>query len=407
MLTSPLLVKPFDKDLPTEILTDASRLNGKSCELTQTEANGSKGLITCGSTSMSSAQKNYAVIETECLAVMWAIQKCDYFLRGLNGFTVITDHKPLEGIFKKELADEQNARLQRMRMKLTIYDFEIKWKPGKFHLIADCLSRYPTTVANAADISLTEAAIAVCRRVSASPACNDILNDAATDLEYTAVLDKFESGEGIEKGHPAATYKKLWDRISIVGGGGSRLLVLDGQQIIVPAISRPKVCHALHIPHCGITKTKKMAAALYYWPGMNNDIEQLITNCQECLMLKPSQQLEPSTSLETPFAPMSHVGVDLFELDGAQWLLMVDRYSGWPWAKKLASTNASDISTVLASWFDQFGWATVIRSDGGPQFRSSFVSFCSRHSIKHELASAYNPRSNGMSKKCIFYSCIT
>ncbi len=354
---------------------------------------------------MTPAQKNYAVIETECLAVQWAIQKCDYFLRGLNGFTVVTDHKPLEGLFRKELADEQNARLLRMRMKLTCYDFTVTWRAGKHHELADALSRYPRPefAPQCPDVEMNESdmegAVNYCRSARPQgPFCSRIREEAQKDANYQLVIEKFREGKAPEAGHPAHAFKKLWDRISIMGKLGQRLLVLDGTKIIVPGISRERLIKLLHASHSGITKTMSLASSLYYWPGMTNEITQFIKNCNQCTEMQPSQQLEPRVETEKPFAPMSHVGVDLFELNGHQWLLMVDRFSGWPWATRLTSTTTATITKVLAGWFDDYGWASVIRSDGGPQFRSLFSSFCSHNSIKHELASAYNPRSNGLAE---------
>ena len=54
---------------------------------------------------------------------------------------MLTDDRPLVGIFKKQLNLLDNARLMRMREKLTSFNFEVKWVAGNSHLIADALSR--------------------------------------------------------------------------------------------------------------------------------------------------------------------------------------------------------------------------------------------------------------------------
>eukprot|EP00094_Tigriopus_californicus_P013999 TCALIF_13555-PA protein Name:"Similar to pol Retrovirus-related Pol polyprotein from transposon 17.6 (Drosophila melanogaster)" AED:0.32 eAED:0.33 QI:0/0/0/0.66/1/1/3/0/261 len=81
--------------------------------------------------------------ELELCAVWWAAEKCDYYLRGIHEFKVITDHRPLVGLFKKPLASITNGRLQRLREKLNHYNFDCIWVAGKTHLIADALSRTP------------------------------------------------------------------------------------------------------------------------------------------------------------------------------------------------------------------------------------------------------------------------
>ena len=61
----------------------------------------------------------------------------------MEHFTVITDHKPLKGVFGKELCDIENTRLRRYRERLTGYSFDIVWREGKTNQIADALSRAP------------------------------------------------------------------------------------------------------------------------------------------------------------------------------------------------------------------------------------------------------------------------
>ena len=39
--------------------------------------------------------------------------------------------------------------------------------------------------------------------------------------------------------------------------------------------------------------------------------------------------------------------------------------------------------------------------DGGPQFRSEFSQFCEQNGIRHELASPYNPRANGLAESVV------
>ena len=55
----------------------------------------------------------------------------------------ITDHRPLLGTFTKPLEDIKNARLLRLRERTVDFMFDVVWRPGKEHLIADALSRAP------------------------------------------------------------------------------------------------------------------------------------------------------------------------------------------------------------------------------------------------------------------------
>ena len=135
-----MIVKPFDQNLQTYIITDASRLQGLGFALMQLEATNEFCLIQRGSKSLNATQRNYATIELECLTINLAIKKCKFYLHGKDNFTIITDHKPLLGIFTKNLDDLDNPRLQRMREKIMGYNFQIEWIAGKSNVIADALS---------------------------------------------------------------------------------------------------------------------------------------------------------------------------------------------------------------------------------------------------------------------------
>lgn len=139
LLISDVVLKPFDPDLRTELLTDAAKKKGLGFSLIQRDNTDKPRLIECGSRSLNQAEKNYAVIETQMLGIQWAVRKLRYYLEGMTKFYVVTDHRPLLGVFRKSLGELENARLQRMREKLQDYTFECMWIPGKSHLPAEHL----------------------------------------------------------------------------------------------------------------------------------------------------------------------------------------------------------------------------------------------------------------------------
>ena len=137
-----MLTEHFDPVKPVTVLTDESRHHGMGFALCQ-EINGNSAMIMCGSKSFTPAQQRYATIELECLAIIWAIQKCEFYLKGLPNFIVATNHSPLVGTFNKGISELTNPRLQRLREKVAGYQFTVKYVPGKTHNIADALSRAP------------------------------------------------------------------------------------------------------------------------------------------------------------------------------------------------------------------------------------------------------------------------
>ena len=112
LLTQDMVIKPFHPDRETLLFTDASRLYGMGYALMQVDPKTQERfLVICGSKALTETQKRYATVELECLAILVAVRRCDFYLRGMPSFEVITDHRPLVGVFKNDIFKLDNAYL--------------------------------------------------------------------------------------------------------------------------------------------------------------------------------------------------------------------------------------------------------------------------------------------------------
>ena len=91
------------------------------------------------SRALTDIETRYAQIEKELLAVVYACERFHQYTFGRQ-ITVLTDHRPLEAIMKKELG-KCPKRWQNMRMRLQAYDATVLYHPGKKMFLADTLSR--------------------------------------------------------------------------------------------------------------------------------------------------------------------------------------------------------------------------------------------------------------------------
>ena len=133
IITNPAgpILRHFDSTLPIRLLTDASRSGIGFCLVQKDAEKKAPLLIMAGSRFLSPAEKNYAVIELELLAIQWATEKCRLYLAGAD-FTIITDHQPLLGVPNwKNLEAINNVRIQRLMSKLLGYSFKVEWIPVK------------------------------------------------------------------------------------------------------------------------------------------------------------------------------------------------------------------------------------------------------------------------------------
>ena len=107
-LSGPLGLRPFDKDMITQLWVDFSA-SGMGLVLTQTNPKDEKDkrVIWCDSTSLTLAQSRYSSIYGKHTAMVWAILRCQYWLRGIPHFTVMSDQIALHHLYSgnRELAD--------------------------------------------------------------------------------------------------------------------------------------------------------------------------------------------------------------------------------------------------------------------------------------------------------------
>ena len=93
MFNEPPILAHFDPKKNTMITTDACN-QGIGAVLSQIDSEGNRRMIGAASRSLTSAEKNYAVIEKEALGVVWGLEKFNYYICGAP-IVVETDHKPL------------------------------------------------------------------------------------------------------------------------------------------------------------------------------------------------------------------------------------------------------------------------------------------------------------------------
>ena len=391
-LLGTLALNHFDPSWNTRLITDASRLHGLGFVLMQLSGDQTK-VIQCGSRSLSPAEKNYSTLELELTAIVWSIQKCNFFLKGIDHFEVLTDHRPLVGIFSKTLPQIDNVRITRLRERVLHQPFTVKWMAGKENIIADALSRAPGTS--------TEDATAI-RACIAAPdvALSELIANSQSDDMYSQVVDAFRHGRrltDLPESHPARRLKQVWHRLSLDEKG---IIIVDGNKLYLPPGSRKSALAQLHKSHCGYAKTLQTARALYFWPSMKHDIRAIIDNCEPCQRLRPSKPAEPFVTTTASF-PMEQISIDLFHTAGKTYMATADRFSGYLWVDLLRNQNTKAVTDVVDKITRIFGVPLRCRTDGGPQFRGPFDEYCKSKGILHEISSPYNPQSNGHAESSV------
>jgi hypothetical protein len=235
------------------------------------------------------------VVELKALAIKYAVEKCRYYLLSMQKFTFWTDHRLLLGIWCKQIDEIGNARCQKWRENLSIYNFNVEWKAGKTHYVADCLSAAPYW-------DPPEVDSVFCFAINPMQGIHDILREAAEEEDYKPILEAVSNGvstKAIANCHPAAALRSEWDYLSVING----LVVLDCKRIVIPRGARDAMLQVLHRSHAGVAKTAEAAKQLYFQPKINEHIKNMIDACERCQFYKSSKQKQEQIQQTPGFVP--------------------------------------------------------------------------------------------------------
>ena len=132
-LTNSPVLQFCNPDKSITVQTDASQNVIGSCLLQEGHP------VIYASRSLTSAEQNYAQIEKELLAIVFACERFHQSVYG-NDIDVQSDHKPLEAIMTKSLS-QTPPRIQRLLIRLQKYYLAVHFVLRKLMFIADTLPR--------------------------------------------------------------------------------------------------------------------------------------------------------------------------------------------------------------------------------------------------------------------------
>ena len=380
----------FQPNRQTIVSADASAY-GLGAVLRQKQPDGSLRPIVYVSRAMTECEQRYAQIEKEALALTWACERLNQYLLGTR-FLLETDHKPLVPLLSMKNLEELPIKIQRFRLRMMRYQYDIKHVPGKELNTADFLSRSPLPNTGISELQEeTEAYINLI--VSHLPATDRRLTEIKEHQEKDPTLQKWK--EEIQQGRRKKKSMRFGD-LSIHNG-----LMMRSNRIVIPKDLQQEVLSQLHSGHHGIHKCKERARCSVWWPGINMDIEEYIKKCRVCCQFQ-RPRFEPLCPSELPDTPWQKVGTDLFEWKQVSYLLVVDYYSRFIEIAKLSSTTSRGVINHLKSIFARHGIPQIVVSDNGPQYSSSeFAQFARDYKFNHITSSPHFPQANGESERAV------
>ena len=142
-----------------------------------------------------------------------------------------------------------------------------------------------------------------------------------------------------------------------------------------------------------------------YWPGLNDQLEKFLLNCQLHLKYsnsKKKQETNLSLGHVIPLLPWTKLATDLFHFGGESYLLLVDYTSHFPIVHKLRSMTGQHIVDHFKQIFAEYGWPDTIVSDNGPCYTTEmFKGLMKEYQVNHITSLPHYLQSNGLAEKYI------
>ncbi len=413
LITAPILAFP---DFQREFLlaTDASGF-GIGAVLSQVLDDELEHPIAFASRALQKHERNYSTIEKECLAIVWGIKEFKHYLYG-RPFVVITDHSPLSYMYQ---STTDSTRLQKWRLQLQQYVFEVRYRRGAANANADGLSRIlpeEPTETNQENPQTDVKATTEDAQIHALTPTSDMYQRQMKDPELRPLIDYLANGklpDSESESHRIqflAQHHKLDLNGTLLWAHEGPGLVPRPYPMVVPKSLRAEIVEAYHDDvyaggHLGFAKTLDKIKRHYYWPGMWVEVKHWCRTCVPCAMRK-----DPPAKVRAPLVPLPVVGafdrlavdclgpLPLTESGNRHIVIFSDYLTRWPEAFCTPDTKATTIARLLVDEvISRHGAPRQLLSDQGQNFLSKLVAeICDLFQTRKVNTTAYHPSTDGL-----------
>lgn len=355
--------------------------------------------VAFASRTLSPAEKSYAQLEKEGLAIVFGVKKFHQYLFGRT-FQILSDHKPLQHLFSetRPVPPLASSRIQRWALTLSAYNYTITYKPGAEQASADSLSRLPLPQVPQ-EVPIPEEIVFLMQTLQGSPVtATHIKKWTDQDPVLSRVRYMVLHGWRDSMEEEFTPFNRRHTELSVQDG-----CVLWGSRVVVPRQGRKQILEELHDSHPGVTRMKSIARGVVWWPGIDQDLEEEVKHCQQCQTNQASPARIPLHPWEWPDRPWARVHVDhAGPFLGKHFLVVVDAYSKWLIVTVVPALTSQCTIRHLREIFATHGLPELLVSDNGTAFTSSeFKEFMVRNGIRHVTTAPYHPSSNGLAERAV------
>ena len=342
--TAPILM-PYHLERETMIICDGSP-TGLGGGLFQETSHGYQPVHYVSRT-LTETESHYSQIEREALAVQFSTNRLQIYLLGSKQFQVATDHKPLLPIFNNPSA-KLPPRIERIWMKMQNMDFimiHITWQSK-----LDGLSIATPITSHRRDTHRTTRESSH-QHGSRAIVINKIREDTSKDKELLALAETIRTGNWQRTEVDLRQYYDM--RAEIYEADG---ILLRGDRIIPPSSLRKRIINVAHNQgHLGTRKTKEIIRNKYWFPSMNQQIENIVQICFNCQIATNTFHTKPAKMTKRPQQPWDQLDFCGPFPSGEYAMVLTDQFSRYPEVEFIRSTATAPIREKLKKIFATHG----------------------------------------------------
>ena len=426
LCNDPILIYPNFEE-PFIITTDASNF-AIGAILSQGKLGNDKP-VAYASRTLSKTEIKYSTLEKEFLSIIYACKQFRPYIYGTK-FTLVTDHKPLLWIHNLK---DNNLKLQRWKVYLQEYDYNIVYKAGKLNVNADALSRIEinamdqisNNATSGSDVDIldedednqnSEGSLnsnQYSEHENSIPISNDPIDVKSRQFFFyyhnlPTSIDITLGNTKIYKCHvnKDKAYDEIFRILRDYGNNKDTFHVYCNDELyqlvcriylekfirkgmkLIRCLRRVEIvkdqerqleiitqCHEGKSNHRGITETIERIKRNYSWKNLQQMVAKSVNACEYCQRTKYDRR-PPITTLqttETPSDPMQILHIDLFRIDSSIFLTVIDKFSKFAQAYEVKDKNSITIAESLTDHFSKFGAPMKIICDKGTEFKNKLV----------------------------------
>ena len=392
-----MLMNHFDPSQNTFIRVDAHR-SGLSAILMQGSNLDDAKPVACASRSTTPVERRYPQLDLEALAVDYGLRRFRYYCVGGPPVTIVTDHKPLLGVFRS--TRQGSIRSDRIKLRHQDIHFHLLWVKGS-HNPADFLSRRGTPLskmskAHRAETTEFEKTVWFLHfgPYTEAVSMDRIIRETKKDKILSALKEAIRKRYIPPSKPTLKPYQAILSELAISDEG----LILKGEKIVLPASLHEVAINKAHQGgHPGMNGLKRRLRSHFWFPKMDSKVESTVAGCKLCTMFTNKTTREPLRPHKTSDEAWKDVSVDLFGPmpDRQHVIAVLDKSSRYPAAKIIPNTSNTSVTNALSKIYADYGQPASHQTDNGPPFNSEgFSKFSADQGIEHIKTYPYHPQGN-------------